>query len=179
MQLGTVKALQTDQNVKTNKVDKVMNNPRSKSLVQKRWTKVRFTLMENMISKSHLKSKILSDGILNALDTDQGWEVDLRSVPIVIDQYDESFNKTLTVKSVLKAFKTSGKQAAASFSGEPIDSLSAPTTSRDLYEAEALRRQEERLRAYCSVYDIESNSMVHYLKHDKKSYVQRHSKYFK
>ncbi len=137
-------------------------------------------VIENLRSESDLRSRNLSDD-----GSGQDWEVDLRSLPIVINEHDLGYNKVLTMQSVLSAFKTSGRQAAfrkesqaaASSNGEPIKKSSATKTSEHIPESETLRRQEARLQAYCSVYDIESGKMVHYLKQEKMLNEKKQSEY--
>ncbi len=124
----------------------------------------------------NLRSESKSKNIGNQRSAED-WEVDLRSLPIAINQHDAGYNKMLTLQSVLKAFKASGKEVTESSSAELIKTSSATRTSQYMSESERLRRQEDRLQAYCSVYDIESGKMVHYLKHEKMLNEKKQSEY--
>ncbi len=76
---------------------------------------------------------------------------DLRSIPIRINQYDTGFDKQLKLPTIIGAFKTAS---------EKPENLSSMTKAEQ--EDLKFKRQEQFLKAYTTVYDLESGEMVNY-----------------
>ncbi len=81
---------------------------------------------------------------------------DLRSIPLRINQYDTGFDKQLKLPTIIGAFKTASEK---------------PENHNSMTKAEQedlkFKRQEQFLKAYTTVYDLESGKMVNY--HDMQS----------
>ncbi len=131
--------MERNENLKTNDFERIKKKQRTKATLQTLWK----TAGTNVISS----------------------EIDLRALPINLDECEEGFTEVMNVKGVVKALKYSGKLH----------------TLKNTSEAEKLRRQEEKLQMFSSIYDPLSGTRVHYLeleKSQKEDHDQIQSKYF-
>ncbi len=147
-------ALQTNEICETSKFDSVKQDNRRKPLIQKGLKKAATAVLTRAKkSESKLRSKNLRDNLSYNIDSNQSWEVDLRTLPIILDVRSKEFNEVLNPKQILREFYLTSKTT---------DKLSANTL-----EDQKRHRQEARLAVYTSIYDIQSNSRVHYLTQEK------------
>ncbi len=131
-----------------------------KNKKESKWKKLRKALFNKNKAKptqqkvdSNLQSKASSISDVSKLEQSDQFDtqVDLRSIPLSIDQYDTGYNKQLKLTSVIAAVQKSGKQKVTSNS-----------ILRAKREEEQFRRQEEALKAYTTVYDLLTDKMVSY-----------------
>ncbi len=104
-----------------------------------------------------VESKVPTDP-LSVSDQGDGYNYDLRSIPIYIDQHDQGFNKQLNLKSILADAQTSDQEKITSNGKHRVQK----NMTKAQREEEKLRRQEEALKAYTTVYDLISGRMISY-----------------
>ncbi len=146
----TPKSMHIDETSEAGKTDVVKKKPKSKSQTRKLWKQAGMKQITKMRPEP-----IFEDELSNETDSVHSSEIDLRCLPIILDEYDDGFKKVLTVKGVLQELQTSQKQGASA-------------NSRNISDAEKLRRQEEKLKLFTNVYDPLSGSVVHYLQLQQK-----------
>ncbi len=97
------------------------------------------------------KKKTRSASKNNGLET----HVDLRSIPISLNENDRGFNDKLNISSIVNAFK-SNHISLNNFSGKSMK------CKNDDNWKDQLKKQEEALKAYTTVYDVYSGRMFNY-----------------
>ncbi len=149
------------------KCRKKEKNPESK------WKIIRNNLA-TLRAASYLQSRQSRNNSTPENPDDFDDHIDLRSIPMRINENDSAFDRILTLTKVLEAFKTAGKQTVTTDSSSLNNSpkrtvhrnISAPTKAER--EREKIRRQQEALEAYTTVYDLKSGKMVNYLELERK-----------
>ncbi len=149
-------SIQYDENISVSSKEKSTEKNKKES----KWKRLRKTLFNKNKAKptqrkvdSTLQSKASSiSDVSKSEQSDQfDTQVDLRSIPLSIDQYDTGYNKQLKLTSVLAAVQKSGKHK-----------ITSNSILRAKREEEQFRRQEEALKAYTTVYDLLTDKMVSY-----------------
>ena len=87
----------------------------------------------------------------NGLET----HVDLRSIPISLNEHDHGFNDKLDISRILDAFM-SNRVSLNNSSGKSVK------RKNDDNWKDQLKKQEEALKAYTTVYDVYSGKMFNY-----------------